>query len=421
MQTSLSEVYSPTDWETFILFVFKYYNFFLDFLNEFLGRLHCGIIDRRFDLLLPVGISFYTFQALGYIIDVRRRDIQPERNFFKYALYVSFFPQLVAGPIERAESLLAQLKFEKSLKTVKIREGILLILWGYFLKVVIADRAAILIDTVYGNISTYGGMFAVVATVLFAFQIYCDFYGYSIIAKGAALILGIELMNNFKSPYLSTSVAEFWHRWHISLSSWFRDYLYVPLGGNRKGRLRKYVNLMIVFLTSGLWHGADWSFVAWGGCNGAFQIFGELSKKIRKSCNKIAGFDENTLSHRLFQIFVTFVFVDFTWIFFRASSFRDAIEVIQSILTVHNPWILFDGSLYQLGIGQKEISLLIYALMLLIFIDIMNDRNIRIRDVILNQEWWFQALFITVSILFILIFGSWGPGYNSASFIYFQF
>ena len=244
-----------------VLGYFKYANFLLDNINALLAHLHVVYQAPAVDVLLPVGISFYTFQALGYTMDVYRGEIRAERNFFKYALFVSFFPQLVAGPIERSKNLLRQFDEKHHLNFESLRSGFILMLWGYFLKLVLSDRIAIFVDAVYGDPATYAGWYLIVASILFAFQIYCDFAGYSTIAKGAAEMMGFELMDNFNAPYYSRSVAEFWRRWHISLSGWFRDYLYIPLGGSRRGTLRKYVNLLIVFFVSGLWHGAQWAFV----------------------------------------------------------------------------------------------------------------------------------------------------------------
>jgi D-alanyl-lipoteichoic acid acyltransferase DltB (MBOAT superfamily) len=247
-----------------ILFFFKYFNFTVDTINHVLSMLHMNSVNAGFDIILPVGISFYTFQALSYTMDVYRGDIYCERNFLKYALFVSFFPQLVAGPIERSRNLLKQISVKHEFRWDKVREGLTQMLFGYFQKVVISDNISVLVDQVYNNYPNYGAVELILATIFFAFQIYCDFGGYSNIAIGAAKVMGFDLMENFNTPYMSLSVAEFWRRWHISLSTWFRDYLYIPLGGNRKGRLRKYVNIMVVFLASGLWHGASWHYVAWG-------------------------------------------------------------------------------------------------------------------------------------------------------------
>lgn len=248
-----------------VLFYYKYFDFTLEMIIKIGSAFDICLNAPVFDIILPVGISFYTFQALSYTMDVYRNDIYAEKNFFKYALFVSFFPQLVAGPIERSKNLLNQLSNPIKFSFVKARDGLLLMLWGFFLKIVLADRIALFVDTVYASYEIYTGGYLIIATFLFSVQIYCDFYGYSVIAMGAAEILGIQLMENFYAPYFSTSVSDFWRNWHISLTSWFKDYLYIPLGGNKKGKLRKYVNKMIVFLVSGLWHGAEMSFVIWGG------------------------------------------------------------------------------------------------------------------------------------------------------------
>ena len=285
-----------------ILFYFKYVNFFLDTLGAAASLVGLTLNVPKFDILLPVGISFFTFQALSYTVDVYRGEIGAEKNFLRYALFVSFFPQLVAGPIERSKNLLQQLDTPKSFDFDRAREGFVLMLWGYFLKIVLADRIAIFVDTVYGDIAAFPGWYLIAATVLFAVQIYCDFGGYSTIAMGAAKILGIELMENFDAPYLSTSVSQFWRRWHISLTSWFKDYLYIPLGGSRKGKLRKYINKMIVFLVSGLWHGADATFVIWGGLNGLYQVLGEALAPARDKASIPLAL--HLPAHRLFLDFL---------------------------------------------------------------------------------------------------------------------
>jgi len=404
-----------------VLFFFKYYNFAFDSLSAVLARFHIALHKPAFDVLLPVGISFYTFQALSYTMDVYRGEIYAEKNFFRYALFVTFFPQLVAGPIERSKNLLKQLAIPQRFDFERFRDGLLLMLWGYFLKIVLADRIAIFVDTVYGNIAKFGGWYLVVASVLFAFQIYCDFAGYSVIAMGASEILGIRLMENFNAPYLSMSVAEFWHRWHISLSTWFRDYLYIPLGGSRKGTLRKYLNVMIVFLVSGLWHGAEWSFVIWGGLNGLFQVVGSITKPLRDRIVKLLCLNSDSGAHKLMQILVTFIMVDFAWIFFRAKNINEAIAVLKSIWTVYNPWIFFDGSLYNCGLSRPDFSLMLNCLLILIGADIAKYRGIKVREFISRQDYWFRWIVLAGSALLILLVGIWGPGYNEANFIYFQF
>lgn len=404
-----------------VLFFFKYFEFAVTNINHIFSLIKVELNIPTFDVLLPVGISFYTFQALSYTMDIYRDEIYAEKNFLRYALFVSFFPQLVAGPIERSKNLLKQLAVPTKINWDMARQGLLLMLWGYFLKIVLADRIAIFVDTVYGDYHKYGGFYIIVATLLFAVQIYCDFYGYSTIAMGAAMILGIKLMENFDAPYLSKSVAEFWRRWHISLSSWFRDYLYIPLGGNRKGKFRKYFNLMVVFLTSGLWHGAQWSFVVWGGLNGIYQIIGSILKPVRDKLVSVFELRRETFSHKLFKVISTFVLVDFAWLFFRASSFRDALAMIKSMFTEYNPWILFDDSLYNCGLDIKNFSLMLIAIGILIIADIFKYKGIKISEAILKQEYWFRWLVFSVSAALILLFGIWGSSYDAANFIYFQF
>lgn len=404
-----------------ILFYFKYSNFCLETIQHIFSLAKVELHIPTFDLLLPVGISFYTFQALSYTMDVYRGEIYAEKNFFRYALFVSFFPQLVAGPIERSKNLLKQLAVVHNFRFENFQEGILLMLWGYFMKIVLADRIAIFVDTVYGDFHTYSGMYLVVATVLFAFQIYCDFAGYSTIAMGTAKILGIQLMENFDAPYLATSVAEFWRRWHISLTSWFKDYLYIPLGGNRKGKLHKYFNKMIVFLVSGLWHGAKFSFVVWGGINGLYQIIGEALQPVRQKLIGFLKLNRESLGHRLLNMAGTFVLVDFSWIFFRSGGFMNALQIIKSMITVSNPWILVDGSLYACGLDDKNFRFMLVAIGVLMFADLCKYRGVKIREVIMKQDGWFRCLFIAAVVCLILVFGKWGPMFEQANFIYFQF
>ena len=404
-----------------VLFFFKYFGFVAESINKLFLKLNICMNIPIFDVLLPVGISFYTFQALSYTMDVYRGEIHAEKSFLKYALFVSFFPQLVAGPIERSKNLLTQLSSPSKLTIDKAKESLLLMLWGFFLKIVIADRIAIFVDTVYESPETYGGWYAIVATVFFAFQIYCDFYGYSVIAMGTAKMLGIQLIENFNAPYLSQSITEFWRRWHISLNTWFRDYLYFPLGGNRKGKIRKYFNKMFVFCISGLWHGASWNYLIWGGINGIYQIVGEALEPVRERLIDVCRLDRRTFSHRFLNCIITFVLVDFSWIFFRADGFYNALNIIKSMVRVHNWQILFDGSLYECGLNEHEFRLMFLSIVVLMIADIAKKYSIEIRYVIIKQEWWFQCVAIALAICGILLFGIWGYAYSESSFIYFQF
>lgn len=404
-----------------ILFYFKYINFALDIVTRLLSKAHISVNTPVFDVILPVGISFYTFQALSYSVDVYRGEVEPEKNFLRYALFVSFFPQLVAGPIERSKNLLTQLRKPRKFDSDYTFDGILLMLWGFFLKIVIADRIALFVDTVYGDCEQYNGIYLIVATILFAVQIYCDFAGYSSIAMGTAKLLGIELMDNFNAPYLSTSVADFWRRWHISLTSWFKDYLYIPLGGSRKGTIRKYINKLIVFVLSGLWHGAQLTFVVWGTINGLYQIVGEALMPIRKKITDVFDINRNSEGFCVIRALATFVLVDFTWIFFRADSVERAVYIIKSILTTENIWILFDGSLYNCGLDEKNFRFMIIAVIILFTADFLKRKGIRVREIILRQDSFIKCLVVSLSILLIMVFGKYGPAYDAVNFIYFQF
>ena len=305
------------------LFFFKYYNFMAGTVSGIMSAINGKSYDFSLNLILPVGISFYTFQTLSYAIDVYRGDIKAERNFFWYALFVSFFPQLVAGPIERPENLLPQLKNFNRLNAENAFLGMQKMAVGFFKKIAVADILAGYVNSVYNDIGKATAIGIIIATVLFAVQIYCDFSGYTDIAIGCARIMGIRLMQNFDRPYSARSIKEFWDRWHISLSTWFRDYLYIPLGGNRCSRARYYLNLFIVFLVSGLWHGANWTFVIWGALHGFFRIFGSATKKWRMALYTKMGIKNDSRIFAAMQRFTTFFFVCLAWIFFRANSIAD--------------------------------------------------------------------------------------------------
>ena len=413
-----------------ILGFFKYLGFAVNLLNRLLEAMHVGAISWDIDILLPVGISFYTLQALGYLIDVYRGDVYAEKNFILYALFVSFFPQLVAGPIERSKNLLVQLHTFHSLKYENIRRGALFVLYGLFLKMVIADRAAVLVDTVYGDSAAYPGFYIVVATVFFAIQIYCDFYGYSTIARGSALLMGIELMDNFKAPYYARSVQEFWRRWHVSLSGWFRDYLYIPLGGNRKGKLRKECNLLVVFAISGLWHGASLAFLLWGFLNGIYQVAGDLSAMVKEFVVKCyerwigsieSRKENNTFGMEIFRTLTTFALVTFAWLFFRAGGLGDAMQVLKNMLSNNNWMILFDGSLYELGVARNYMNVLLFSILLLFIVDYHKYRDRDVAGIFLAQNWCFRICGIMLLLFIILLYGCYGELYDIQQFIYFQF
>ncbi len=401
-----------------ILAIFKYANFALDSLAMVMSRMGLDTIDRRLDLLLPVGISFYTFQALGYTIDVYKGAIKAEKNFINYALFVSFFPQLVAGPIERSGNLLEQIRNIEKIYLFnyeRIRDGIMLMMWGLFQKLVIADRASILVNQVYNNYFNYGFVELVIASVLFAFQIYCDFGGYTNIARGAANVMGFSLMENFKQPYFATSIKEFWRRWHISLTSWFTDYLYIPLGGNRKGLFRKYINIVIVFAFSGLWHGASWHFVAWGLIHAMFQIVGDIKYQIEKKVVQ-NGMNKKSLSSNIRKGLVTFILVDFAWVFFAADNIYMALGIFKQMLTT-----VTTTSVFELGLDRNNWKIMVASIVVLLFVDILHEKGVSIRCYLSKQEMWFRLVFYNVLIWVVIMFGIYGVGYDTSQFIYFQF
>ncbi len=319
-----------------VLFVFKYFNFVSRSVSDFCRMISIPMHPVTLKLMLPVGISFYTFQTLSYVIDVYRGDVRAERNFGIYATFVSFFPQLVAGPIERSGNLLHQVREEHVFDYSQAVYGMKLLTWGFFKKLVVADNLAVYVDRIYNNLHFYHGLSLIMATVFFAFQIYCDFSGYSDIARGTAKLFGVELMVNFKSPYFSTSIKEFWSRWHISLSTWFRDYVYIPLGGNRVKRSRHYFNLVATFLVSGLWHGAEWTFVIWGGLHGLLQV---LEQALHLTGRKADG-DERHGVKWWIRVGIVFIAVCLAWVFFRADTLGDAVYLLTHMFDgIGDPYI----------------------------------------------------------------------------------
>ncbi|GFI10953.1 peptidoglycan O-acetyltransferase [Lachnospiraceae bacterium] len=357
---------------------------------------------NRLQILLPVGISFYTFQAIGYLADVYR-GMAAERNMVDFALFQAFFPKLVQGPIERSDSLLEQIRSLRQRELFdmqRIREGTVLILWGLFQKLMIADRIAIPVNAVYRQFGAFGGVEILLVTVLYAFQIYCDFAGYTDIARGAARILGIELKKNFMRPYLADSVQDFWRRWHISLSSWLRDYLYIPLGGSRKGRLRKYANIMITFLISGIWHGTGFHFLAWGGLHGLGQIFDIKNIKLPRWLKRV----------------LVFCFADLAWMVFRANSLGD---VKGMLLILFTDFRLRDYKGMELAVF--EWALVFAGILLVMAKDILEERGVCIRECLFRQTWLVRCLIYTAMAAGIVIFGVYGAAYDTSQFLYTKF
>lgn len=400
----------------FLLF-YKYSNFIISNINFLLNIFSIGNKITAIDIVLPVGISFFTFQAVGYVIDVYRGDVSPEINPVRYALFLSFFPQLVAGPIERSTNLIHQLRKPNRLTDDRLREGLFIILLGLWQKVLVADRIAVIVDTIFNNYSDYTGIEMFIAVVLFGFQIYCDFSGYSNIAIGSAKLLGIDLMVNFHAPYLAKSIPEFWKRWHISLTTWFTDYLYIPLGGNKKGKVRQYINIIIVFLCSGLWHGASWNYVFWGGINGMFSIISRISRHKTKNL-KLSNNRIDTIIRMIF----TFLFIDFTWLFFRAPSLGNAFLMInKGIKYVGMGPLLRGDSFDKVFGGSLNLVVISISICLLFIFDLVQDRIGNIFEYISKQNYIIRWITYLILIFTIILFGAYGEGYEQTNFIYFQF
>lgn len=387
-----------------ILFSFKYYNFLRENLQIIVDHINSGLIIPEHSWILPVGISFYTFQTLSYTIDVYRRKQTVENNFFVFALYVSFFPQLVAGPIERSTNLLPQFYEKQVFDYNRVKRGLLLILLGLFKKIVIADRFAMYADQIFDNPGAHSGMAVILGIVFFSFQIYCDFSGYTDIAIGSARVLGYRLIDNFKGPYFSKSIKEFWRRWHISLSTWFRDYLYIPLGGNRVGQTKLYRNLIIVFLITGLWHGANWTFIAWGVFHGIFLIVERLG--LIKILKKLPS---------ILQVSYTFLITSIGWIFFRASSMTDALQIGKQAISGGDSF--FNINIYKSVVDQTELNIslaLIPLVVLLHYVEYKTD----VVKIILNKPLYIRWIIYVILIIAIPLIGQYG---SAKPFIYFQF
>jgi alginate O-acetyltransferase complex protein AlgI len=404
-----------------ILAVFKYYNFFVDSVNNLLLAYHYQTATlQTLAIVLPIGLSFHTFQAMSYTIEVYRGNQKAERHFGIYALYVMFYPQLVAGPIERPQNLLHQFYEKHDIDYKRITDGLKLMAWGLFKKIVIADRLAILVDNVYDHPSAHHGLSFIIATVFFSFQIFCDFSGYSDMAIGMARVIGFKLMKNFNSPYHAKSVQEFWGRWHISLSTWFKDYLYIPLGGSRVTIPRWYLNLFIVFLISGLWHGASWTFIAWGALHGIYIISGHITAPIITRFNSLVGIKWPRWLSRFIKISTTFTLVSFAWIFFRARSIAEALHIVKSIFTETHTDVYHllhhQSSHLNLGLVGSDLWLAALSVLLLEFVHIVQQRYNIYK--LVNQRPAYIRWGLYYAFLLILLFFNVS---GNKAFIYFQF
>ncbi len=387
-----------------VLAFFKYYNFINENISVSLNAIGYKNTFPYLSILLPIGLSFHTFQAMSYTIEVYRGNQKPERHFGIYALYVMFYPQLVAGPIERPQNMLHQFYEKHKFDYNRVTSGLKIMLWGFFKKIVIADRLALYVNAVFNNAHEHSGLTLLVACIFFSFQIYCDFSGYSEIAIGSAKVMGFNLMQNFRRPYFARNIQEFWQRWHISLSTWFRDYLYIPLGGSRVKKSKRFSNVMIVFIFSGLWHGANWTYIVWGFLHGIYQITGIIFKATEKINSLFRKFSV------FINILITFCLVTLTWIFFRASSVSEAFYICKSIFTLKK------GKFF-LGDPQNTFVYYIFGILFLLTVEANQEYFNSKFTLLYNKNIFMRYAGLFLLILIIMLIGV----FNGGQFIYFQF
>lgn len=389
-----------------LLGFFKYYNFFLESFITAFSFFGTNINSNSLNIILPVGISFYTFQTLSYTIDVYKRKLKPTNDFVVFSAFVSFFPQLVAGPIERATNLLPQFTKKRTFDSKAAIEGLHLMLWGFFKKIVIADSCAIYVNEIFSKYETLNSLTLLFGAIYFSFQIYCDFSGYSDIAIGTSRLFGFNLKRNFNFPYFSRDISEFWRRWHISLSTWFRDYLYIPLGGSRGNKWSQIRNVFIIFIVSGFWHGANWTFIVWGTLNALYFLPVLLTKNNRKNLDTVAQGKHLPTIKEFLQMLFTFGITVLAWIFFRADSVLIAIDYIEKIFSFN----------FQKGVQYLSIDRYAPELLILILIFIISEWNSREKEHPFYGKWTYFKIALTI--LGLITFGVYS---NVSDFIYFQF
>lgn len=401
---------------------FKYVGFIERSINR-IGTKLC-LFDEIpiLEIAMPVGISFYTLEAIGYLVDVYYGKYSAEKNLLRYASFISFFPKVLSGPIERGDRVISQFISDREFSYSKVKTGFLRIMFGYIQKVLVADQIAVLVNEVYDNISpeTSGGILGI-ATILYGIQIYLDFAGYSNIAIGVAAVLGFDIMENFKQPYLAQSIKDFWRRWHYSLSSWLRDYIYIPLGGSRKGSMKKYFNIFIVFLVSGIWHGADWHFIMWGIIHGIYQVAGDVTAPICKYIRDKSRIKTDCFSYRLFKSIWVFFLVDTAWIFFRASSVRQSFEIVYRIFTDFRISDVIIGNTVFNGMTKYRVIVFAIFLPLMLIFDYLKEEKKDIIKWLDDQNVVFRwIIYLGMAFLVCLaLLRSFGA--DASSFIYTRF
>jgi D-alanyl-lipoteichoic acid acyltransferase DltB (MBOAT superfamily) len=401
------------------LFIAKYLNFSISIIEDAVRVLGGSLDWVGFDILLPLGISFYTFQALSYLMDIYNDILKPEKNFARFALYQAFFPKLIAGPIERGGALLPQLLDPKPFDYQRMLDGLVRIGWGFFKKLVVADRLGVIVNTVYTAPGDFHSPLIILAVFAYSFQIYIDFSAYCDIAIGSAKILGIDLIENFNSPYFARSVTEFWRRWHISLTSWLRDYIFTPLNfavRRKRARIYQYLIIIFVFLVSGLWHGANYTFIIWGLLHGLYQVVEAATANIRTRFAKRFSIDRESFGHRFFEVACTFLLVTFTWIFFRAQNIHEAGQIIRSIATLEGVTEQSGWALPKLGLAQPDLLIMLAGLIVVIIIQVAGHKRDLVRGLNI-QPLPFRWLVYLTLIFAVIIFGYFGI-YTAESFIY---
>ncbi len=400
-----------------VWFVIKVLPWGLEIANKVFARFGT---DFRIDLslLVPVGISYFSLQAIAYLADVYKGKIEPEKNPLDYLLFLSYFPAIVQGPISRYEELSPRFKEKTPFSFDVFRKGLILILFGLVKKMVVADRLAIFVNAGFDGYESLGGTTLYFVAVGYAVQLYMDFSGCVDICRGVSLLFGIELKNNFNRPYLATSIRDFWGKWHMTLSRWLKDYVYIPLGGNRKGAFRKYLNLMITFLVSGLWHGAGFSFFFWGGLHAVYQIFGSVTEKVRTKFKKRIGVEPGSFFERFLQILITFNLVTFAWIFFRAPRLKVGAKYVLRMVCEPNPAAFFDGSLFTLGVTEAQFILLVFHLIAFFLVERMTKSQDCAVEGIVKQHLFVRWLIYLTLVFDVILFGTYGAGYDLGGFLY---
>ena len=404
-----------------ILFVLKYSNFALWWIDYFAEKMGIAYFSgRSISLIAPIGLSFYIFQSTNYLNDVYRRGIKAESNPLRYAAYVSFFPVILSGPIQKARELLPQLKNPGLFDAEKFIRAFMLFLWGYMEKVFVSNKLKMVVDTCWADWDAHTGVYPIIAAVAFSLYIYCDFSAYSDMACGISRMLGFNVKNNFRNPYLATSLSDFWNRWHITLNDWFIENVYIPLGGNRKGKLRKYINVMIVFLFSGAWHGAAMHFIVWGASNGILQVVGQLLLPLKKKIYSLMRVDENCFSIRTLKRIGVFILITFTWIFFRAPGTSAALSVIRNIFLMR-PIDFFNPDVFTIAGTVTQTFLCILATTLFLVVQVHRKETSKYYIVFRRQPVFFQTLFAGIMIFIIIMASVAGGAEIDTQFIYFQF